>query len=98
MIQDQVNRLISIGVPTLSFSGDQNAQQKTFAYNELSANVIKAKLVYVTPELIMKSDKFQNTMKQLYKRGKLARFVIDEAHCVSAWGHDFRPDYKVVNL
>ena len=37
-------------------------------------------------------------MKSLHKRGLLARIVIDEAHCVSQWGHDFRPDYARLNV
>lgn len=54
----------------------------------------KIKLLYVTPEKIAASGSFQEILDQMNSRGFLARFVIDEAHCVSAWGHDFRPDYK----
>ncbi|KAI0052061.1 ATP-dependent DNA helicase [Auriscalpium vulgare] len=52
------------------------------------------KLCYVTPERLSKSKNFMSMVQKLADNGKLARFVIDEAHCVSQLGHDFRKDYK----
>ncbi len=48
------------------------------------------KLLYVTPEKISASAKLNEALKSLNNRKMLDRFVIDEAHCISQWGHDFR--------
>ncbi|ELU38197.1 ATP-dependent DNA helicase [Rhizoctonia solani AG-1 IA] len=59
------------------------------------------KLCYVTvgePEKIAKSKTFTSTLEKMCTAGQLARIVIDEAHCVSQLGHDFRPDYKKLSI
>jgi bloom syndrome protein len=55
--------------------------------------ILQINLLYVSPERISLSDTINNILGQLDKKGKLKRFVIDEAHCLSQWGHDFRKDY-----
>jgi bloom syndrome protein len=63
-------------------------------FDQLNPSSSNVKLLYVTPERLTNSDKLRGKLSDLEKCGQLARFVIDEAHCVSQWGHDFRPDYK----
>lgn len=59
-------------------------------YSDINSNYPATKLLYVTPEKISASAFFQGTLDNMHSKGNLARIVIDEAHCVSTWGHDFR--------
>jgi len=65
---------------------------------DLSSGQPTVKVLFLTPEKIANSPQTLGILTNLYRKDMLSRFVIDEAHCVSTWGHDFRKDYKVTKL
>lgn len=55
-------------------------------------------LVFVTPEKVSQSNKLRGELEKLHSQGRLGRFVIDECHCATMYGHDFRPDYTKLGV
>lgn len=96
LMQDQVDHLRALNIRAKAFSGDVDRVEKQDILEsfKLRNPELHVQLLYVTPEMINKSAAFLNGLHTLHKNKKFARLVIDEAHCVSQWGHDFRPDYK----
>jgi ATP-dependent DNA helicase RecQ len=95
LMQDQVDALKQLGVPAAFLNSSLDAETA----REVSRSVLRGelKLLYVAPERLM-TEGFLNLLERLQQENRIALFAIDEAHCVSQWGHDFRPEYRALTV
>ena len=94
LIYDQVLHMKKIGIPIFVLGSDNDAGEVKEKFSLIfRRNFDSPKIILITPEKLNKSKYTKDKIFQMYEKDLINRFVIDEAHCVSSWGHDFRADY-----
>lgn len=96
LMQDQVQHLVDKNIRAGMISSKGTSDERNATFRALTSGQLD--LVYLSPEMVNNSARVQKVISKLYENGMLARIVVDEAHCVSSWGHDFRPDYKGMSI
>ena len=95
LMQDQVDALKQLGVSAAFLNSSLDAQTAREVMRQMRSGELK--LLYVAPERLM-TQGFLELLDELNEGNGIGLFAIDEAHCVSQWGHDFRPEYRALTV
>jgi RecQ family ATP-dependent DNA helicase len=96
LMHDQVTSLISLGVVVERLDSQQKVSVQNKIYKDLEFGNPTIKILYTTPEQV--TGKLFDSRKTCYAKNMLAMFAIDEAHCISNWGLNFRKSYRRLDL
>ena len=98
LMQDQVDAMARISVEAALLTASSKKDEMNIVQKALTSRGSSLSMIYVTPERISKSKRFMHYLEKAYELQQLRRIIVDEVHCTSQWGHDFRPDYKKLSI
>lgn len=91
-MNNQVKALQAFGIEVATINSHTSTTERNAILDDLKCGHPRTRLLYVTPEFCL-TESFRRHLQTLYAQNELSRIAIDEAHCISEWGHDFRSAY-----
>jgi len=89
LMRDQVGQMRALGLPAATLNSQSSESESAETWRQIREGTLK--LLFVSPERLA-----MDGLTEALSRGKIARVAVDEAHCICEWGHDFRPEYRLI--
>lgn len=90
LMEDQIMAMEALNVPAVLLNASSSREHVNHVQGQMIDKNPSIKLIYVTPEKLAKSKRFMAKLEKMHKMGNFSLLAIDEVHCCSQWGHDFR--------